>query len=536
MSRLRLRLFQLWPRQLEMLVPLVFIATVLMVSVLYLLLDFQRMRLEVSSRYEAHAAGLLRWTEANLDHIATELRKSAEGSSDLCSGEAMAGLSQGISTLVPLTALELRTEGGTACTWRPAIAPAVACAGAAEPGTVRVPISLGEGRLSVLNVRGACAFSALAPADMTFAVHRHMRPRTETKPEAPQPAGQGSHLWRSLIGRLEVEAASARWPVTVQVGIGGASIAHNWIKELPLQLSLIGGLSLALWFGPMSLVRRHLSVEGQVRRALRRNDFFLVYLPTVELASRNWVGAEALLRWRHAHHGVLMPSAFIPWIEESPLIHDTTRWVMIRAARDLPHLSRSIPDFTLSVNVPPHQIADPRLIELADEAFGTRPQALCQVVIEMTERQMLDHSAPALRHVLGELRRRGAQIAIDDFGSGFSNLTVLGMIDADQVKIDRSFLQEEAWTQPNMLEAMMPLLRDIGVLVIAEGIETERQLDRVRRCGIRFAQGFLFARPMELEALLAALDAAASRNAARGGDAMPGATAAAAHAGRRGAT
>jgi EAL domain-containing protein (putative c-di-GMP-specific phosphodiesterase class I) len=510
MSNLRLRLFRLWPRHLEMLVPLVFVATLLLVSVVYLLLDFQRMRMELSDRYQAHAAGLLRWTEANLDTIATELRKSAEGARDLCSGEAMASLRQGINTLVPLTALELRSNDGEACTWRPAKAPPPTCAGAADAGTVRVPMSLGEGWHAILDVRGACLFSALAPSDMAFTVGRSMRPRTKAEPAARQ-AGTAKQVWSSFLGTLEVEAVSGRWPVAVRVEIGGASVVHNWIKELPLQLSLIGGLSLALWFGPMSVVRSRLSVEGQVRRALRRNDFFLAYLPTVELSSRNWVGAEALLRWRHARYGVLMPGAFIPWIEASPLIHDTTRWVMIRAARDLPEMSRCIPDFSLSVNVPPNQIADPRLIDLADEAFGTQPYAMCQVVIEMTERQMLDHNAPALRHVLAELRRRGAQIAIDDFGSGFSNLTALGMIDADHVKIDRSFLQEEAWTQPNMLEAMMPLLRDIGVLVIAEGIETERQLDRVRRCGIRFAQGFLFARPMELDALLARLANEAER-------------------------
>lgn len=501
MSGLFSKLSHLWPRQVEILVPIVFAATVLLVSALYLLLDFQRTRMVLADRYRVHAVGLLHWTEANLDQIDAVLHTSAGDAGDLCSGAALAGLQNRFSSLVAVAGIVLRTEDRRTCTWRPPAPFDPPCSGFGS-GTVPVPMDLGEGRSSVVHVRGACLFGMPGPADVAFGVSRTLLPKGEL---LRMPDGLEGQVWTGLVGKMEVLAASKKWPVTVAVVLGGGAIGRDWLKGLPLQLSLISVLSLALWFGPMSLVRRHLSVEGQVRRALRHGDFFLVYLPTVDIASRNWVGAEALLRWRHARYGVLMPSAFIPWIEASPLIHDTTRWVMIQAARDLPHMSRCVPDFSLAVNVPPHQIADPRLIELADEAFGRKPFALCQIIIELTERQMLDHNAPALRHVLGELRRRGAQIAIDDFGSGFSNLTLLGMIDADYVKIDRSFLREEAWAQPHMLEAMVPLLKDIGVLIIAEGIETERQLERVRRCGVRFAQGFLFSHPIELEALLAVL-------------------------------
>lgn len=117
-----------------------------------------------------------------------------------------------------------------------------------------------------------------------------------------------------------------------------------------------------------------------------------------------------------------------------PLIHDTTRWVTVQAACDLPKMSSHMPDFSLAINVPPNQ--------------------LCDIVIERTERQMLDHTAPALAGVLAELR---------------------------------------------LLEALVPLLREFGVIIIAEGVESERQLERVRLCGVRFAQGFLFSRPLELE-------------------------------------
>lgn len=501
---------RLWPKHLEMMVPIVFVGTVILVAAVYLMLDFQRMRSGVVQRYHTQALSLAQWTDRNLDRLSGLVRDVAGRSNDLCSPEGVRGLRQQLGT-APLLNVEFQGRQDDACTLRPAVSLDDLCAGIADRDPVQIPLDLGDGRRVLLDLNGACLLEAVVPPGAEEGVRHRLMPvqlgRAGPMPGENTGDGADAGVWFMFTAPVQLTAASHKWPVVVVISVPESSLVHQWLATVPVQLSLISGLGLALWFGPMSLVRRRLSVEGQVRNALRRGDFFLAYLPLVDVASRNWVGAEALLRWRHARHGVLMPNAFIPWIETSPLIHDTTRWVLLQAARDLSHMSQKVPDFSLAVNVPPVQFSDTRLVQMADEAFGTRPLALCQVVFELTERQALDYDAPALGEVLRDLRRRGAQIAVDDFGVGFSNLALLGMIEVDFVKIDRSFLREEAWTEPHMLEAMVPLLRDLGVLIIAEGIETERQLERIRSCGIRFAQGFLFSRPIELEALLDGLPA-----------------------------
>ncbi|MFS8038474.1 EAL domain-containing protein [Xanthobacter sp. AM11] len=478
-------------------------AAIAFVSAVYLVLDFHRMRSSLADRYRGQTLSLAHWTDRTLDHLAGMVRDAARGPNGLCSPEGMGGLVRQFGT-IPVVRMEVRDETATSCAWQQGNALERLCAGVPGGDLVRIPLDLGGGRRVLLDLFGNCLFGAIVPMDAENGISH----RLLSNPPDESVDGDDDGIWSVVVSPMRLQAGSGKWPVSVVISAPGSTLVQQWAASLPLQLCLISGLGLALWFGPMSVVRRRLSVEGQVRTALRRGDFFLAYLPTVDLASKSWVGAEALLRWRHKHHGVLMPNAFIPWIETSPLIHDTTRWVMIQAAQDLNHMSQRVPDFSIAVNVPPNQFIDPRLVAAADEAFGSRPLALCQVVFELTERQMLDYDAPGLRYVMEELRRRGAQIAVDDFGVGFSNLTLLGMIDVDYVKIDRSFLREEAWADPHMLEAMVPLLRDLGVVIIAEGIESERQLDRVRRCGIRFAQGFLFSRPIELEMLLAALSPA----------------------------
>jgi EAL domain-containing protein (putative c-di-GMP-specific phosphodiesterase class I) len=495
---------RLWPKHLEVMVPVAFVATLVLVAAVYLLLDFHRMRSGVVQRYQTQALGLAQWTDRNLDRLVGQVRATIH-TKDLCSSQGDSGLSRLLGT-VPVARLEIQGRTGDACAWRSASALDDLCAGVQERDPVRIPLDLGDGRRLLLDLNGACLFGAVVPPEAEEGVrHTLLSASSNGERQAQSDDATDGSVWSLLVSPVLLRVRSPKWPVVVVINVPESSLVHQWLSTLPLQLGLISGLGIALWFGPMTLVRRRLSVEGQVRTALRRGEFFLAYLPLVDVASRNWVGAEALLRWRHGRYGVLMPNAFIPWIETSPLIHDTTRWVMIQAARDLDHMSQRVPDFSLAVNVPPVQFTDRRLVQMADEAFGTRPLALCQVVFELTERQALDYDAPALGEVLSDLRDRGAQIAVDDFGVGFSNLALLGMIEVDFVKIDRSFLREEAWAEPHMLEAMVPLLRDLGVLIIAEGIETERQLDRIRDCGIRLAQGFLFSRPIEIEALLAGL-------------------------------
>lgn len=478
-----------------------------LVAAVYLAIDFQRTRSDFVARYQRQASSLASWTERRLDHVAGLMGEVASGSPDLCNAETMNRLRHRAGSLA-IAEIQVQGREGVSCASRSGggSRAEAACGHPPDRNMLRIPVKLDDGWMILLDLDGDCLLDTAAPMEAGAEIRRSiLAPRYDggalTVQSAPRPGGTLS-IMSKLFPPMEMTAGSNKWPVTVVIQAKQTSIARHWLATVPFQLSLISALGLALWFGPMTLVRRHLSVEGQVRTALRRGNFFLVYLPTVDISTRSWVGAEALLRWRHARHGVLMPNAFIPWIEASPLIHETTRFVMIQAARDLTEMTRHAPDFSLAVNVPPSQLSDRRLIEIADLAFGRHPLALCQVIFELTERQMLDYDAPGLSDVLQGLRSRGAQIAVDDFGVGFSNLALLGMIDVDFVKIDRSFLQDQTWAEPRMLEAMVPLLRERGMIIIAEGVETEEQLERIRRCGIRFAQGFLFSRPIELGTLL----------------------------------
>lgn len=492
---------QFLPRALELTVPVVFVATLLLVSVVYLTLDFHLAYSAREAHQNAQAANLAQWLDRHLTRAGAVIRAEVSPYQDPCVAESRAEYERELTGL-PVSRMEIWSQAGLACTWRPGRAPYFleSCVGDSMREPVPVSIPLTDGRRLVAVLDAVCLFSALVPDGAGLSRYLVRRPNPAT------PARERER-WSLVSGEVVAVAPAARWSLAVVVSVPKAQIAQEWLATLPMQASLICGLGLALWFGPMALVRRRLSVEGQVKAALRRGDLFLVYLPTVELASRDWIGAEALLRWRHARHGVLMPTAFIPWIEESPLIYDTTRWVMIQVARDLKHISVRRPDFSVAVNMPPNQLSDQRMLEVADEAFGPQPLALANIVFELTERQEGDFTSPRVREVMQGLRHRGAQFALDDFGVGFSNLALLQCIEVEVVKIDRSFLREDAGSRDaQMLEAMVHLVRKLGVVIIVEGVETEQQLRRVRSCGVHFAQGFLFSRPIELERLLGKLD------------------------------
>lgn len=500
-----------WPRSVELALPALFLGTLAVVASLYLALDFQRSRGETLDRHRAQAVIIARWLDRNLDRAAELVQEVSRQSADLCAPSALNELGRQLHPL-PVAGFEVLDEARVACTWRPPQIWSEKTCRAGEGRGIPVPLQQSGNRTVILSVDAGCLLNPLVLAGEDDGVKLSFVPRLGSAPGVaragrPPVVESAATSWLGLSDPTLLTADSASWPVAVVIGVPEVITVQKWAAGLPLQVSLIAGLGLALWFGPLSLVRRRLSVEGQVRAALRRGDFFLAYLPTVELPSRQWIGVEALLRWRHARHGVLMPNAFIPWIETSPLIYDTTRWVMVQAAQDLNSMTVHNPEFSMAVNLPPSQLSDPRLIDVAEEAFGSDPLALCRVIFELTERQMGDYTSPDVQQVIAALRARGAQFALDDFGVGFSNLSCLQVIEIDHLKIDRSFLQE--WeltvTDPNILEAVVQLARELGVGLIAEGVETERQLERVRRSGIRFAQGYLFSRPLDLDSILSHL-------------------------------
>jgi diguanylate cyclase (GGDEF)-like protein/PAS domain S-box-containing protein len=241
-----------------------------------------------------------------------------------------------------------------------------------------------------------------------------------------------------------------------------------------------------------------LQTESHLRRALEMGEIEVYYQPEMSLDTGSMVGAEALARWHHPVAGLLEAGAFIELAEDSGLIIELGEWVLAEACRQAGEWRRERPEFplTVRVNLSARQIAQPNLVDqvmVALQAGGIPSSALC---LEITETALMADPVAGLR-VLLDLRALGVELAIDDFGTGYSSLSYLKRFPVDVLKIDRSFV-DGLGDDPEdtaIVTAIISLGRALGLRVVAEGVETRRQLDELRRLGCDRAQGFLFARP-----------------------------------------
>jgi diguanylate cyclase (GGDEF)-like protein len=249
-----------------------------------------------------------------------------------------------------------------------------------------------------------------------------------------------------------------------------------------------------------STVGRRLALLDQLRAALDENQFVLHYQPILRLEDSRVVGAEALLRWNHPSDGLVPPAAFLPVLEESGLIVPVGCWVLRETVRQMQVwqmlYGRDLLDW-VSVNVSARQFNDPSVLlatlaEIRDSGFP-----LSRLKIEITESAVM-RNPEVTRAVLSELQELGIRIAIDDFGTGYSALGALRDYQVDTIKIDRGFTAAiDTADGRELVLAMLKIARIYGADVVAEGVETVVQRDMLRRHGCGFAQGYLFAKPMD---------------------------------------
>ena len=248
-----------------------------------------------------------------------------------------------------------------------------------------------------------------------------------------------------------------------------------------------------------------LDKEKDLRGALDRGEFKLVYQPIVATSDGRVVGVEALLRWHHPELGTVPPDQFIPLAEQTGLIVPIGRWALHEACRQAARwrsAHRNLSWLLVSVNLSARQFADPELTADVREAIfqsGIDPGALC---LEMTESALVDESERAVS-ILDGLRALGVRIALDDFGTGYSSLSYLQRFPLDGLKLDRSFMSGMA-ERPHsraIVAAVIDMARTLGLRVVAEGVETEDQLADLRALEAEFAQGYHFARPLPAEDL-----------------------------------
>ncbi|QJE03517.1 EAL domain-containing protein [Massilia forsythiae] len=253
--------------------------------------------------------------------------------------------------------------------------------------------------------------------------------------------------------------------------------------------------------------RERLALEVALRGALNHEQFELHYQPQVDLASSAVVGVEALIRWRHPSLGMVRPDRFITLAEETGLIVPIGAWVLRTAC----HQSRAWQraghaPLRIGVNLSARQFADPGLVKqiarVLDET-GVSPSCL---EVEITESLVMEDVEGAIR-TMAELKGMGLKLSIDDFGTGYSSLSYLRRFPVDVLKIDRSFVRDIAFSEDDaaMVTAIIDLARGLRMRTIAEGVETEAQLDYLRRRGCDEVQGHVYGRAVpgaDLEAML----------------------------------
>ena len=253
-----------------------------------------------------------------------------------------------------------------------------------------------------------------------------------------------------------------------------------------------------------SEVIAQLALEHELRNAIERRQFELHYQPIMSLATRRIDGAEALIRWRHPHSGLLAPAAFLPLLESTELILPAGEWVVGQAASDRQHWQRlALPAGRIAVNISPAELRRPDFAQRFLALTQPWSSALCGLDIEITEGALLDNSAAVIGQ-LQRLRDAGICIAIDDFGTGYSSLSRLAELPIDRLKIDRSFVMRLPHDAAGrtLVSTIITLGHAFGMTLVAEGVETAEQLGVLCELGCDRVQGFLISCPVAGEAFV----------------------------------
>jgi diguanylate cyclase (GGDEF)-like protein len=255
---------------------------------------------------------------------------------------------------------------------------------------------------------------------------------------------------------------------------------------------------------------RRLALLGGLRRALERDELTLHYQPKAHLDSGEVLGVEALARWQHPDHGLLGPGEFIPLAERTGLIHPLTRWVLDAALRQAAEWHRAGHHLSVAVNVSTRSLLDAGFPEQVAGRLAHWEVPAGWLVLEVTESAVMADPALAL-DVLGRLHALGVGLAVDDFGTGYSSMSYLKALPVDELKVDRSFIGQMATSNSDavIVRSTIDLGHNLGLRVVAEGVENQDAWEELKELGCDTAQGFFLGRPMPAEDLEAWLQGAA---------------------------
>ena len=243
-----------------------------------------------------------------------------------------------------------------------------------------------------------------------------------------------------------------------------------------------------------------LQLETDIRQALIQNEFVLHYQPIISARTGEIAGFEALVRWNHSKRGLLSPGEFIAHAEETGMIINIGEWVLEEACRQVNIWNRNIPDYdslTISVNLSSKQLL-PTLVRKLNQVIQETGVSADNLILEITE-SMIMENADTIGPIMEQIKDMGIKLHIDDFGTGYSSLRYLHDFPVDALKIDRSFIMGlvDSKEKLEIVSAITTLAHSMNMEVVAEGVETEEQLNQVTLLHCEFIQGFLFSKPLE---------------------------------------
>ena len=334
------------------------------------------------------------------------------------------------------------------------------------------------------------------------------------------------HILQRVQEMLGEEIELAGVPVSAEASIGYAV----WPTDADDAETLLQRADLALYTAKearAAIVRYHegidefdpqrLGLVAELKRAIVSGDLVLHYQPKIDMASGRVVAFEALVRWEHATRGMLPPNEFIPIAESTGLITPLTKWVVDAALAQLSAWSTStpvgplVPDLSMAVNVSARNLREEHLAEWIFERLDAYDIAPSRLVLEVTETSFATDPVRATQ-LLETLSAGGVRVSLDDFGQGYTSLGSLGRLPVSELKIDRGFIwaMQASSEDRAIVASVIELGHQLGLSVVAEGVETEEMLDDLRRLGCDTVQGFLFSPPVPANKAMGLMDTAST--------------------------